>query len=443
MATTEMQERPWHLRGNYGPVEQELEVHELEIEGEVPVELEGSYYRNGFNPPSGWSDHWFFGTGMIHQVELGGGTALTYRNRYVRTPYFDRSPDLFTAMMDPLMSPANTNIIRHAGKLLALEEVHRAWEVTADLDTVGCYDFDGRFEGQTMTAHPKICPETGELIFFGYQMREPFLTYYRADASGALVQSEEIDLGRGIMMHDFNITRNFVVFMDLPIVAGETGPQYRPETGARLGVMPRNGTNADVRWYEIAPCTVFHPLNAYDEGTKIVMDVCKQEHGQMRGGMNDLTGEPARLWRWTIDTKTGRVTDEMIDERFADFPKVDDRFAGLKSRYGFAASFEDAGAPELGSEVIKYDLHEMKSETHHLGTHCKGQEPVFVPRSPDSPEGEGFVLVLSYDEAESRSALVILDAENFSAAPIARVELPQRVPYGAHGNWMSKESAAH
>jgi carotenoid cleavage dioxygenase len=344
-----------------------------------------------------------------------------------------------TAMSDPAMSPANTNIIRHAGRYLALEEAHRAWELTADLETVSCFDFGGRFQGKTMTAHPKICPETGELLFFGYQMTsEPYLTYYRADARGALVQSEAIDLGRGIMMHDFNVTRNHVVFMDLPIVFGEIGPQYKPEAGARLGVMPRNGTNADMRWFEVAPCTVFHPLNAYEEGSRIVLDVCKQEHGQMQGGMNDLTAEPARLWRWTIDLESGAVTDERLDDRFADFPKVDDRRVGLRSRYGFAASFVDSGAPELGSEVIRYDLEAGTSRTHDLGRHCRGQEPCFVPRREDSPEGEGFVLVLSYDEAEAASALVILDAENFEGAPLARIALPQRVPFGAHGNWMPK-----
>ena len=293
MASAETRELPWHLRGNYGPVEQELETRDLSVEGDVPDALEGSYYRNGFNPPSGWSDHWFFGAGMIHQIELGGGEARLYRNRYVRTPYLLDTPDLMTAMTDPTLSPANTNIIKHAGRYLALEEIHRAWEVTKDLDTVSCYDFAGKFRGQAMTAHPKICPETGELLFFGYSMMaEPYLTYYRADAAGNLVQTEDIDLGRAVMMHDFNITRNHVIFMDLPIVIGPIGPQYMPQEGARLGVMPRDGNNADLKWYDIAPCTVFHPLNAYEEGSKIVMHVCKQEHGQMLGGMADLGGEP-------------------------------------------------------------------------------------------------------------------------------------------------------
>jgi len=440
MTTADTQELPWYLQGNYGPIQDELEVRELEVEGEVPEALEGSYYRNGFNPPSGWSDHWFFGTGMIHQVEFGGGQPLVYRNRYVRTPYFEKAPDLMTAMMDPANSPANTNIIRHAGKYLALEEAHRAWEVTSDLETVSCYDFAGRFEGKTMTAHPKICPVTGELLFFGYQMTgEPYLTYYRADASGALVQSENIDIGRAVMMHDFIVTEHYVVFMDLPIVIGAIGPQYKPEEGARLGVMPRSGTNADVTWYEIAPCTVFHPLNAYEEGSRIVMDVCKQKDGQMREGMNDLSGEPAKLWRWTIDTATGTVTDDLFDERYADFPKVDDRMAGLKSRYGYAASFLNAGAPKLGSEVIKYDLEKNTSEVHDLGSNATCQEPSFAPKRPDSPEGEGYVLVYSYDNVEDSSSLVIIDSENFSGPPIGTVKLPQRVPFGAHGNWIPNE----
>jgi carotenoid cleavage dioxygenase-like enzyme len=440
MATADAAELPWHLRGNYGPVDHEVDAVDLPVEGEIPDEIEGAYYRNGFNPPSGWSDHWFFGAGMIHRVEIGGGKALSYRNRYVRTPYLHDVPDLMTAMMDPTLSPANTNLIRHAGRYLALEEAHRAWEVTAELDTVSCFDFQGKFEGNAMTAHPKICPETGELLFFGYSMMgEPYLTYYRADAEGNLVQSEPIDLGRAVMMHDFNITRNHVIFMDLPIVVGPIGPQYRPEEGARLGVMPRNGSNADVTWFEIAPCTVFHPLNAYEEGSKIVLDVCKQENGQMHNGMADLAAEPAKLWRWTIDTETGAVTDDLYDDHHADFPKVDDRYAGLKSRYGFAAGFEAGDAPLLGHDVIKYDLEKGTSELHHLGATSRGQEPVFVPKSPDAPEGEGYVLALSHDEAAEKTSLLVIDAENFSAEPLARIALPQRVPYGAHGNWMSKE----
>jgi carotenoid cleavage dioxygenase-like enzyme len=152
--------------------------------------------------------------------------------------------------------------------------------------------------------------------------------------------------------------------------------------------------------------------------------------------MNDLSAKPAQLWRWTIDTETGRVTDEKIDERFADSPKVDDRRVGLKSRCGYAVSFEDAESPKLSNGVIKYDLDRLTSETHDLGAHCIGQEPSFAPKSPDSPEAEGFVMVFSYDEAEDSSSLVSIDAEDFTGAPVDKIKLPQRVPFGAHGNWM-------
>ena len=247
------------------------------------------------------------------------------------------------------MDEAITNIIRHAGRYLALEEAHRAWEVTSDLETVSCYDFAGRFEGKTMTAHPKICPVTGELLFFGYQMAgEPYLTYYRADAAGALVQSENIDIGRAVMMHDFIVTEHYVVFMDLPIVIGAIGPQYKPEEGARLGVMPRNGTNADVKWYEIAPCTVFHPLNAYEEGNNIIIDVCRKA-----SVMNEVTEASAFLYRWTINQDTGHVTETQLDDRSTEFPRVCDSVVGSKHRYGYMAGLAaDAPVAERGAPVL-------------------------------------------------------------------------------------------
>ena len=111
------------------------------------------------------------------------------------------------------------HIVEHAGKLLALEETHLPWEVDKDLNTIGAHDFEGKLKG-AMTAHPRVCPETGEMFFFSYSMMgPPYLNYYRVDSSGSLVQSEAIDIPRPVMMHDWNITRNHVVFMDLPIVS--------------------------------------------------------------------------------------------------------------------------------------------------------------------------------------------------------------------------------
>ena len=169
---------PWHLRGNFAPITEELTLDDMEVEGAIPPDLNGVYMRNGFNPRSGVSDHWFFGNGMIHAVELSEGR-MKYWNRWVHTPYNDGDMTLMEAMMDPTASPANTNVIRHAGRILALEEAHLPWEVASDLSTVGVCDFDGKLAGP-MTAHPRICPKTGEMLFFGYGMMErPYVNYYR------------------------------------------------------------------------------------------------------------------------------------------------------------------------------------------------------------------------------------------------------------------------
>ena len=197
----------WWMQNNYAPIEHEVTVEKLKVVGEIPAALNGSYLRNGFNPPGAVPFHWFFGAGMVHGFEIADGT-INYRNRYVRTPYLEHDMDLITAMSDLRSSPANTNIIRHAGKLLALEEAHVAWEINADLSTVGSFDYDGKL-ATPMTAHPKLCPVTGELLFFGYQfLTAPYLTYHRVSAEGRLVQTEVIDIPRPVMMHDFTITEH-------------------------------------------------------------------------------------------------------------------------------------------------------------------------------------------------------------------------------------------
>ena len=278
----------WHLQGNWAPVLDEIDAGPLKVRGEIPRELTGDYVRAGMNPKSGWSDHWFAGTGMLHGISLEDGQAR-YRNRFVRTPYFDGDLSLSTGR-DPAASPANTNIIRHAGRWLALEEAHLPWAVDSELGTIGAHDFGGRLKG-AMTAHPRICPVTGELLFFGYQLaKRPYLTYYRADAAGELVEAEPIDLPNPVMMHDWNVTRNHVVFMDLPVVfdlkaamRGEPPMAFRPDAGARLGVMRRNSAGGQVRWFDIEPCYVFHPVNAYEHGDTIVLHVCRQQEA-MAGG---------------------------------------------------------------------------------------------------------------------------------------------------------------
>ena len=211
-------EKPFWLSGNFAPTFEEVTAESLEVTGSIPPELNGRFFRNGANPKSGESAHWFLGNGMLHGVELENGRANWYRNRYVRTPLLDDDgSDPMASMADLSMSLANTHVVQHAGKILALEEAHWPYEISPRLDTVGPHDFDGRLK-TGMTAHPKVCPETGELLFFSYGMMPPYVTYHRADAAGRLVQSEAIEVKGATMVHDFNVTRNHVVFMDLPVV---------------------------------------------------------------------------------------------------------------------------------------------------------------------------------------------------------------------------------
>jgi carotenoid cleavage dioxygenase-like enzyme len=425
----------WWMQGNYAPITDELTVTDLPVQGTIPAELSGSYVRNGFNPPGAVPFHWFFGAGMVHGFDLRDGR-VSYRNRYVRTPYLEHDLDLMSAMGDLRASPANTNIVRHAGRLLALEEAHLPWELDTALETVDSVDFDGRLT-TPMTAHPKICPITGEMLFFGYQfLSEPYLTYHRVDAAGQLVQSEVIDIPRPVMMHDFTVTEHYAIFFDLPIVFAleHGGFKFDRDAGARIGVMPRTGTNAEVTWYEVEPCTVFHALNSYERGDEIVVQVCRAD-SIMAGGMDDL-GDQATLWEWTIDTTRGTVAEVQLDDRNGDFPRIDDRRVGLPARYGYVAGLVPGPSPMFSSEIFRYDLEAGTSAVHSFGEGARVFEPVFAPAGPDAAEDEGWILVLSHDDPSATTTLNVLDAQDFTAPPVARVALPQRVPFGAHGNWM-------
>tara|TARA_Y100001968_G_scaffold331470_1_gene386267 strand:+ start:966 stop:2315 length:1350 start_codon:yes stop_codon:yes gene_type:complete len=435
----------WHLQGNWAPVEKELSETNLEIKGEIPKDLSGLFVRNGFNPVSGYSDHWFFGNGMLHGVYLEDGKA-SYKNRYVRTPYYEDDLNVMSSFGNLAASPANTHIVNHAGKLLALEETSLPWELNKDLDTIGVEDFEGKLK-TAMTAHPRVCPETGEMLFFGYSMMgEPYLNYYRVSKEGKLVQSEAIEIPRPVMMHDWNITRNYVVFMDLPIVsdmdlAVTTGSPFgfKPECGARLGVMPREGNNSDVRWFDIDPCFVFHSFNSFEVDNKIVLYVSRQQEA-MVGGFKDIYGGEttvAKLWRWVIDLEKGTVSEEQLDDGACDFPRVNDNRIGLHSDFGYCMQIKtDVESLTFGENLFKYHLESGKRIDHHLGNNVAGGEPVFAPRPGAKSEDEGWVLSLVHERNLRKSKLVIIDAQAFEQEPVAEVIIPQRVPYGAHGSWI-------
>jgi carotenoid cleavage dioxygenase len=442
MGPTETTDAPFYLRGNFAPVPNEATAFDLPCDGAIPPELCGLYVRNGPNPKAGDPGHWFAGDGMLHGVRLERGKAVWFRNRWVCTRAFVDGAELVDddGNVDHSVAVANTNIIGHSGRLFALVETSWPTEMTGELDTIGPCDFGGRLT-TGMTAHPKRDPVTGALHFFGYRFLPPFLTYHRLDADGVLVQSEVIEVPGPTMIHDFAITERHVIFMDLPIVfnieraqSRQVFPyQWSDHYGARLGVLPHGGGSADVRWFEIAPCYVFHPLNAFDDGARIVLDVVRYE-SLWRGGPD--TFAPAYLHRWTIDLGAGAVGEQRLDDRPIEFPRTDDRLTGRRHRYGYAVG-NLASVGEQPMHLLKYDLAADTTVTHDFGAGCMPAEGVFVPAGEGAGEDEGYVLLYVYDAARNASALVILDAARFAAPPVATIHLPQRVPFGFHGNWIA------
>jgi carotenoid cleavage dioxygenase-like enzyme len=434
-----MAEQPFYMQGNFAPIEREMASQELEVSGTIPASLSGTFYRNGPNPTNGDPGHWFFGHGMLHAIRLEDGRA-SYRNRFIDTPAYrgeDRPMVRPDGTMDRTATNANTHIVQHAGHLLALAESSFPTEVTPALETLGAYDFDGVLKS-SFTAHPKVCGKTGEMLAFGYSFLPPFLTFHRIDPKGRMIQSEEIEVPGSTMMHDFAITENYVIFMDLPLVfsmeaamAGGMPYLWDESYGARLGIMPRGGGNADVKWIDIEPCYVVHTLNAYEDGGRIVLEAARYSE------FPDVTfnSSPGLLARWTIDLASSGVKEEVLDDRSCDFPRVDLRLDGQQHRFAYAVEMGLGGTISL-ERLLKYDMQSGKVDVHDFGTSVSPGEGVFAPVAQDAGEDEGFVIAMTWDEDTAQSELQILDAQSFGGDPVARVKMPQRVPFGFHGNWI-------
>lgn len=431
---------PFWERGNLAPVQEEVTAFDLPVEGAIPPELNGLYARNGANPREGHSGHWFMGDGMLHGVSLNNGKAEWYRNRWVRTPRFNGAPRR-PGVPDIRASTANTNVIAHAGKIMALVENALPMMMTRDLDTVGFHDYGGKLD-TAFTAHPKICPATGELHFFGYGFVPPFLTYHAVDASGALMGSIPIPTKAPTMMHDFAMTSEHVIFMDLPVVfdmpAAQRGTMpfaWNDSYGARLGILKRGAGIESLRWVEVEPGYVFHVANAFEEadGT-IVIDVAWYSE-LWRGGPSATSFDKAILKRWRIPPGATKAQEQELDDRAIEFPRVNESLTGSHHNIVYSVDTGTDLASTRYSSVRKYDLKSGKSTVHDFRTGLPGE---FVHVAPEGSRGEddGWLMGFVYDRARDASDFIILDAQNIESKPVARIGLPARVPQGFHGNWM-------
>ncbi|MBI2703980.1 MAG: carotenoid oxygenase family protein [Actinobacteria bacterium] len=439
--------RPYWLQGNFAPVTDEVELTDLRVRGTLPADLDGLFLRNGSNPATGRSPHWFLGDGMVHAVRIEKGQARWYRNRFVQTPmYQQRAEMLGSGAPGQANNQSNVSVFEHAGAVLTSGEVGWPYKLDpADLSTEP-YDFAGKLT-TAMTAHPKIDPVTGEMHFFGYGFVPPYLTYHVAASDGTLRRSEEIALNGSFMIHDFAITDRDAIFWVLPVVfslddaiaavSGASGKfpyRWDPSYGSKVGIIPLGGPASAVRWVDVDPCFVFHGTNAYRDGETIVVDVCRLPSAFKDGA--DL--EPSALHRWTFDLAEQQVTwrDQQLSDVQQDLPGIDRRFVGRKHRYGWYAGFENDGPAGFEfTGINRFDHQTGAMDRWDPGPHYRAGEAVVVPRG--AAEGDAWVVTFAYDRTRDASDFVVLDAMNMAAGPVGRVELPRRVPYGFHGWWVS------
>ena len=445
------------LNGNFAPVAQEITETSLTITGKIPENLQGSFIRNGPNPQFINLDtyHWFDGDGMLHQVEFQSGN-VTYRNRYVKTEGFVKEKaanqplygSLAQMSANSIKNVSNTALAWHHEELLSLWEGGEPYRVNiSNLDTLGPETFTGKLRSP-FTAHPKIDPVTGEMMWIGYQLgMPPYLQYGIISPQGELVKTIPIDLPVGVMMHDFAITENYTIFLNLPLTfrpekmtQGQSPLQFETATPSYFGVLPRHADScAAIRWFEAPSCFIFHTLNAFEVGDEVILIACRMEASNVFGPADNpeiaAKGDIPFLTRWRFNLKDNSVQEEVLSRIPSEFPRINEAYLGRQNRYGYTVSMASEPMP-LMNGIIKHDLETGKFQHYLYESGCYGGEVVFAPNPEGVAEDDGWLMTFVYNQARDTSELIILSAQDLESE-VARIVIPQRVPYGFHGIWVS------
>ena len=456
--------------GTQKPFRFEADVHDCEVVGEIPAALNGSYYRSGADDayPTMEGDIILNGDGMASVFHIADGK-VDFRCRYVKTERYlaerrnrgrlagkyrnqhTDAPELAGLDRD---YTGNTSAFWHHGKLFALREDSIPMELDPDtLETLGYAAFKDDLETLTMTAHPKIDPVTGEWWSYGQFCRKEYnneMALTVIDKHGKVVRQEELVMPYPGVCHDFVVTRDHVIFTVMPLTvdldrvkAGGDFYAWDPDLQPMYGIMPRSGTTADIRWYAVPGAMIAHFMNAWSEGDKVMVDGFAAP-GNSFAFFKDVNGNETPnavadscLTRLTFDLS--RNSNEAGFEPFAgaigEMPKMDDRSALQPYRYGWHKTYD--GIAQIDWETRHSSLHQLL-KTAEPGM-C--QEGVFVPRSPDAPEGDGYILTVVNRVQANLAELLILDTKDWEGEPVARVKLPFNLPMSFHGCFVSREGA--
>lgn len=441
-----------YLVDNFAPVREEVTATDLQVIGELPADLCGRYLRNGPNPLEGAelaTHHWFMGDGMVHGVRLRDGRAEWYRNRYVGSTAVSASrgvPDIPGPNWNASGGGPNTNVGGFAGTTWAMVEAGGCpVELTYDLETVARNDFFGTLPNG-FTAHPKVDPLTGEMhaVCYAWPHLMDHVQYVVVAPDGRVRKVVDVPVPGMVMVHDMSLTGRYAVVYDMTVTvdfdlafAGRFPFRWNPDYGARLGLLPREGEAADIVWIDVPLSYVFHPMNAFDDADgNVVIDVCVYDRmfdQDLLGPFGDCL---PRLERWTLSPTRRTCSVAVIDDQPVEFPRHRGSLTGQPYRFGYGTS----PTPDRPWSTLKYDLTTGARQVFDHGPGRSAGEPVFVARPDASAEDDGWLVTYVHDVPGGTAELVVLDAQDFGRGEVARVVLPQRVPFGFHGNWVSDRS---
>lgn len=471
---------PDHLiyRGYAAPVRIEADVYDLEVDGMIPGGLNGAYYRLSADtqyPPRLGRDIFINGDGMAHMVRMENGHA-DLKTRYVRTPKFEAERAarraLFGAYRNPFTddpsvagidsNTANTTAFWHHGRLYALKEAARPMRLDPrTLETLGSWDFDGRLLSRTFSAHPKIDPVTGEVISFSYNTRgqsDQTIQIHWISRSGELTRTESFEAPYSFMAHDSLVSRNYIAFTVYPMISdwervqrGEPYFHWDSSLPTLVAIIPRQQGVSGIRWYT-CPFTGMetHSFNAWEEGPLLHLDHFFTATGWL-SQFPDIRGvstreQPPHAMRWSFDlsSTSDQFTARRIFDQIGEMPMIDPRYLMQRARHFYFGTHNPDLGPmlEWGPKgppftcIGHFDEARQKLNFWYAGADSSPEEPFFVPRADDAPEGEGWILTVVGRRAENRTDLVILDAAQIDRGPVATIRMPCRLHEGFHGTWV-------
>lgn len=466
-------------RGYAKPVRIEGDVYDLEIDGHIPPELNGSYVRLSADPQYPalhGKDIFINGDGMAHMVRIENGHA-DLKMRYMQTEKLklERAARraLFGAYRNPFTDDpsvagknggtANTSVWWHGGKLFALKEASRPMRIDPEtLETLGEWDFDGKLKSLTFTAHPKRDPRTGESVAFGYNtegVASKIIELYFISPEGDLTRTERFEAPYASMVHDFVISENYIAFTIYPMICDwERVQQGKPffhwdsRLPTKFAVIPRRpGGTDEVRWFTSAVNGMeTHSFNAWEEGNLLHYEHFFTATGWLSQFPDindpDAREQPPFAYRRTFDLSSDadHVESVRLFAPIGEMPMMDPRYSTRKTRHFYFGTSNTALGPmlEWGPKGPPFTcLGHFDDETKQLsyyysGTDSSPEEPLFVPRSGSSEQGDGWLLTIVGRRAENRTDLVILDAQDIAAGPVATIKFPCRVHEGFHGTWV-------